>query len=57
MISVRNLALFGTDWFGANLLDQYHLSFAFVGRQFRHNPDRGAVGISAPSPDRGPQRR
>jgi MFS family permease len=27
MISVRNLALFGTDWFGANLLDQYHLSF------------------------------
>jgi MFS family permease len=30
MISVRNLALFGTDWFGANLLDQYHLSFAFV---------------------------
>ena len=30
MIIVRNLALFGTDWFGANLLDQYHLSFAFV---------------------------
>jgi predicted MFS family arabinose efflux permease len=30
MISVRNLALFGTDWFGANLLDHYHLSFAFV---------------------------
>jgi MFS family permease len=30
MISVRNLALFGTDWFGANLLDQYHLSFASV---------------------------
>jgi hypothetical protein len=30
MISVRNLALFGTDWFGAHLLDQYHLSFAFV---------------------------
>jgi MFS family permease len=28
MISVRNLALFGTDWFGASLLDQYHLSFA-----------------------------
>jgi hypothetical protein len=27
MISVRNLALFGTDWFGSNLLDQYHLSF------------------------------
>ena len=30
MISVRNLALFGTDWFGAHLLDQYQLSFAFV---------------------------
>jgi hypothetical protein len=28
MISVRNMALFGTDWFGAHLLDQYHLSFA-----------------------------
>jgi predicted MFS family arabinose efflux permease len=28
MISVRNLALFGTDWFGSNLLDHYHLSFA-----------------------------
>ncbi|MGA2714822.1 MAG: MFS transporter [Bryobacteraceae bacterium] len=27
MISVRNLALFGTDWFGSKLLDQYHLSF------------------------------
>jgi MFS family permease len=27
MVSVRNLALFGTDWFGANLLDHYHLSF------------------------------
>jgi hypothetical protein len=27
MISVRNLALFGTDWFGSNLLDHYHLSF------------------------------
>lgn len=27
MMSVRNLALFGTDWFGAKLLDQYHLSF------------------------------
>ena len=27
MISVRNLALFGTDWFGSSLLDQYHLSF------------------------------
>jgi MFS family permease len=30
MISVRNFALFGTDWFGANLLDHFHLSFAFV---------------------------
>ena len=30
MISVRNLALFGTDWFGSNLLDQYHLSFDFL---------------------------
>jgi len=28
MISVRNLALFGTDWFGSNLLDQYDLSFS-----------------------------
>lgn len=28
MISVRNLALFGTDWFGASLMDHYHLSFA-----------------------------
>jgi hypothetical protein len=28
MISVRNLALFGTDWFGSSLLDQYHLSFS-----------------------------
>ena len=27
MMSVRNLALFGTDWFGAKLLEQYHLSF------------------------------
>lgn len=27
MMSVRNLALFGTDWFGSMLLDQYHLSF------------------------------
>ena len=27
LVSVRNLALFGTDWFGSNLLDQYHLSF------------------------------
>jgi MFS family permease len=28
MLSVRNFALFGTDWFGAGLLDTYHLSFA-----------------------------
>ena len=27
MMSVRNLALFGTDWFGSKLLDQYHVSF------------------------------
>ena len=27
MVSVRNLALFGTDWFGSRLLDQYHFSF------------------------------
>ena len=27
MMSVRNLALFGTDWFGAKLMDQYHLPF------------------------------
>jgi MFS family permease len=27
MVSVRNLALFGTDWFGSMLLDQYHFSF------------------------------
>ncbi len=27
MMSVRNLALFGTDWFGSKLLDQYHLPF------------------------------
>ena len=27
MVSVRNLALFGTDWFGSKLLDQYHFSF------------------------------
>jgi hypothetical protein len=27
MMSVRNLALFGTDWFGAKLLEQYHISF------------------------------
>jgi hypothetical protein len=27
MVSVRNLALFGTDWFGSKLLDSYHFSF------------------------------
>lgn len=27
MMSVRNLALFGTDWFGSKLLDTYHLAF------------------------------
>ncbi|WP_428487412.1 MFS transporter [Rhodopila sp.] len=27
MVSVRNLALFGTDWFGSKLLDQYGFSF------------------------------
>ena len=27
MMSVRNLALFGTDWFGSKLLDLYHVSF------------------------------
>jgi MFS family permease len=27
MVSVRNLALFGTDWFGSTLLDTYHFSF------------------------------
>jgi Major Facilitator Superfamily len=27
MMSVRNIALFGTDWFGSKLLEQYHLPF------------------------------
>jgi len=27
MVSIRNLALFGTDWFGSHLLDEYHFSF------------------------------
>lgn len=27
MMSVRNFALFGTDWFGSKLLEQYHISF------------------------------
>jgi len=28
MISVRNFALFGSDWFGSKLLDAYHLHFS-----------------------------
>jgi len=27
MMSVRNLCLFGSDWFGSKLLDSYHLQF------------------------------
>jgi predicted MFS family arabinose efflux permease len=27
MMSVRNLTLFGSDWFGSKLLDTYHVSF------------------------------
>lgn len=27
MMSVRNLALFGTDWFGSKLIEQYHFTF------------------------------
>ena len=27
MMSVRNFTLFGADWFGSKLLDQYHFSF------------------------------
>jgi hypothetical protein len=27
MVSVRNFALFGSDWFGSKLLDAYHVSF------------------------------
>jgi predicted MFS family arabinose efflux permease len=27
MMAVRNLGLFGSDWFGSHLLDQYHVSF------------------------------
>ncbi len=30
MISVRNLALFGTDWLGSALLDHYHVSFDWL---------------------------
>ena len=28
MVSVRNLALFGTDWFGSILMDRYHYEFS-----------------------------
>jgi predicted MFS family arabinose efflux permease len=28
MVSVRNLALFGTDWFGSMLMDRYHYEFS-----------------------------
>jgi len=27
MMSVRNFALYGTDWLGSTLLDKYHLAF------------------------------
>jgi hypothetical protein len=27
MMSVRNLCLFGSDWFGSKLLDSYHMQF------------------------------
>ena len=27
MMSVRNLTLFGSDWFGSKLLETYHLQF------------------------------
>jgi hypothetical protein len=27
MMSVRNLAIYGTDWFGSTLLDKYHFYF------------------------------
>jgi hypothetical protein len=30
MMSVRNIALFGTDWFGSKLLEQYHLPFNWL---------------------------
>ena len=58
MVSVRNLALFGTDWFGSKLLDQYHFSFNSLGdRQFRHDLDSGPAGIPAAPADRSPQGR
>jgi MFS family permease len=28
MMSVRNFALYGTDWIGSKMLDQYHLAFS-----------------------------
>jgi hypothetical protein len=28
MMSVRNFALYGTDWLGSKLLDKYHLAFS-----------------------------
>jgi len=30
MISVRNLALFGTDWLGSVMLDHYHIKFSML---------------------------
>ena len=30
MVSVRNFALFGTDWFGSTLLDTYHVPFDWL---------------------------
>jgi hypothetical protein len=30
LMSVRNFALFGTDWFGSALIDRYHWSFSSV---------------------------
>jgi MFS family permease len=30
MVSVRNLAIFGTDWFGSALLDTYHVPFGWL---------------------------
>lgn len=28
MMSVRNFALYGTDWIGSKMLDKYHLAFS-----------------------------
>ena len=30
MMSIRNFALFGTDWFGSTLIDKFHWSFDSV---------------------------